>query len=75
MKNDNEITKSEINAERILKRIHVHDLDSGGVFTEITGSQGSGKTSVMLSFMDYTIRHYPEEKIFFLIATMDPFNL
>jgi hypothetical protein len=41
MKNDNEITKSEINAERILKRIHVHDLDSGGVFTEITGSQGS----------------------------------
>lgn len=65
MKNDNELSKSKINAERILKRIHVHDLDSGGVFTEITGSQGSGKTSVMLSFMDYTIRHYPDEKIFF----------
>jgi hypothetical protein len=74
MKNDNEITKSEINAERILKRIHVHDLDSGGVFTEITGSQGSGKTSVMLSFMDYTIRHYPEEKIFFSNCYNGPFQ-
>ena len=58
------LTKSQINAERILRRIHVHDLDSGGVFTEITGSQGSGKTSAMLSFMDYTMKHYPEEKIF-----------
>ena len=64
MKKEN-MTKSQINAEKILKRIHIHDLDSGGVFTEITGSQGAGKTSVMLSFMDYTMRHYPNEKIFF----------
>ena len=63
--NENNMTKSQINAERILKRIHIHDLDSGGVFVEVTGSQGAGKTSVMLSFMDYTIRHYPNEKIFF----------
>lgn len=61
---DFELSKSEINAERIFRRIHVHDLDSGGVFTEITGSQGSGKTSVMLSFMDYTIKNNPSEKIF-----------
>jgi hypothetical protein len=61
---DFELSKSEINAERIIRRIHVHDLDSGGVFSEITGSQGSGKTSVMLSFMDYTIKNYPNEKIF-----------
>ena len=59
-----ELSKSQINAERILRRIHIHDLDSGGVFTEITGSQGSGKTSVMLSFVDYTLKRYPEEKIF-----------
>jgi len=58
------VTKSEIVAERILKRIHVHDVDVGGVFTEITGSQGSGKTSVLLSFMDYTMKQYPDEKIF-----------
>jgi RecA/RadA recombinase len=60
----NELSKSEIIAEKILKRIHVHDIDSGGVFTEITGSQGSGKTSVMLSFMAYTMKNYPNEKIF-----------
>jgi len=70
MKNDenfkkNEMSKSEINAERILKRIHVHDFDSSGVFSFITGAQGFGKTSVMLSFMDYTIKNYPDEKIFF----------
>ncbi len=59
-----ELSKSEVNAERILKRIHIHDLDSGGVFTEVTGSQGSAKTSVLLSFMDYTMKQYPGEKIF-----------
>jgi len=58
------LSKSEINAERILKRCHVHDLDSGGVFSEITGCQGAGKTSDMISFMDYTIHHYSDEKIF-----------
>jgi len=68
------MSKSEINSERILKRIHIHDLDSGGVFTEITGSQGSGKTSVMLSFMNYTIRHYPQEKIFFSNCYNAPFQ-
>ena len=59
-----ELSKSEINAERILKRIHIHDPDSGGVFTEVTGSQGSAKTSVLLSFMNYTLEHYPGEKVF-----------
>jgi hypothetical protein len=58
------ISKSEIHAERILRRCHVHDLDSGGVFSFITGGMGTGKTSVMLSFADYTISHYPEEKVF-----------
>jgi hypothetical protein len=65
MKMENsELSKSEVNAERILKRIHIHDLDSGGVFTEVTGSQGSGKTSVLLSFMNYTMKQYSGEKIF-----------
>jgi GTPase SAR1 family protein len=59
------ITKSEYYAKRILKRCHVHDYDSGGVFSLITGMQGCGKTSVMLSFIDYTLRQYPNEKVFF----------
>ena len=44
---EKELSKSEINAERILKRCHIHNLDSGGVFSLITGSQGSAKTRNM----------------------------
>lgn len=60
-----DLTKSELNAERILTRINTHDYDSGGIFSECTGSQGSGKTSVLLSFVDYALKHYPDEKVFF----------
>lgn len=59
-----DLSKSEIIAERLLKRIHLHDFDSGGILSLITGGMGSGKTSTMLSFADYTIKHYPSEKIF-----------
>jgi hypothetical protein len=58
------ISKSEILAQRILTRIHVHDYDSGGVFSFITGGMGTGKTSTMLSFADYTLKHCSGEKIF-----------
>jgi hypothetical protein len=61
---DDEISKSEILAERLLRRCHVHDFNSGGILSLITGGMGSGKTSTMLSFADYTINHYPNEKIF-----------
>lgn len=61
---DNDITKSGIVAERLLKRCHVHDYDSGGILSLITGGMGSAKTSVMLSFVDYTLQHYPDEKVF-----------
>lgn len=59
-----DLTKSEVLAEKILKRCHIHDLDSGGVFSFITGGMGTGKTSTMLSFVDYTLLHYPREKLF-----------
>lgn len=61
----NKKSKSEKNAKRILRRCHIHDFDSGGVFTLITGMQGAGKTSVLLSFAEYTLNHYPDEKVFF----------
>lgn len=61
---DDDISKSEIIAERLLKRCHVHDFDSGGILSLITGGMGSGKTSTMLSFVDYTLKHNPDEKIF-----------
>ncbi|UCF12072.1 MAG: hypothetical protein JSW06_08520 [Thermoplasmatales archaeon] len=73
MKNENlfveneavDLSKSEINAERILRRCHIHDFDAGGVFSLISGSQGSAKTSVTLSFMSYTMKHHLDEKMFF----------
>jgi hypothetical protein len=65
LKNENnELSKSEVLAAKILKRCHIHDMDSGGVFTFITGGMGTGKTSIMLSFCNYTLLHYPDEKAF-----------
>ena len=61
---NDELSKSEIMAERLLKRIHIHDYNSGGILSLVTGGMGSGKTSVMLSFADYTLKHHPDEKLF-----------
>jgi Tfp pilus assembly pilus retraction ATPase PilT len=63
-KGEIDLSKSEINAEKIMRRIHTHNIDAGGILSLITGAQGSSKTSVMLSFMDYTIEHHKDEKIF-----------
>jgi hypothetical protein len=58
------VSKQEIIGQEILKRIHLHDINDGGVFTETTGSQGSAKTSILLSFTEYTLKNHPDEKIF-----------
>ncbi len=57
-------SKPEILGGKILERIHIHNFDSGGIFTLTTGSQGSAKTSVLLAFTDYDINFHPNEKIF-----------
>jgi len=62
---DIDLSKSEINAQRILARCHLRNQDEGGTFSLITGSQGAGKTAVLLSFMNYTLQHHAEEKVFF----------
>jgi len=59
------LTKSEVISRRILSQIHRPTLDSGGTFSVITGSPGSAKTSTMLSFCDYAMRHHPKHKLFF----------
>ena len=61
---EDELTKSEILSERILRRIHIHNYDDGGILSFTTGGMGSGKTSTMLSFAEYTLKHYPNEKLF-----------
>jgi len=59
------VNKKEVYAREILERIHVHSKDDGGIFSLTTGSQGSAKTSSMLSFLNYNIIHHPDEPIFF----------
>jgi len=61
---EEQISKSQIVAERLLKRIHLHSFDDGGILSLITGGMGSGKTSTMLSFAEYTLIHHPTEKVF-----------
>jgi hypothetical protein len=57
-------SKQEIIAAKIMRRIHIQDQDMGGIFSITTGGQGVGKTSAMLSFAEYTMQHYPNQKIF-----------
>lgn len=59
------VSKPEILGEQILKKILTHDYSSGGKYLEISGSPGSGKTSVMLTLLQYNLMHYPTEKCFF----------
>jgi len=58
------VSRLEIEAEKIMQRIHCQDKDEGGVLTQITGGQGTGKTSIMISFARYTWIHHPDQKIF-----------
>ena len=57
-------SKVEIEGERILKRMLKRDTDHGGIFSEVTGAQGSSKTSILLSFTKSTMLNHPNEKIF-----------
>jgi hypothetical protein len=69
------VSKQEILGKQILKRIHIHNKNDGGVFTETTGSQGSAKTSVLLSFTDYTLTHHPDEKVFWSECYRSPLQV
>jgi len=59
------VSKPEIQGQKIIQRILSRDMDHGGVLCQITGSQGSGKTSVLLALMNEVISEHPNEKIFF----------
>jgi hypothetical protein len=58
------MSKRKGKAKKIMKRIHVHDEDEGGIYSFTTGAMGSGKTAVMLSFLDYTLLHHKKDKVF-----------
>ena len=57
--------KNEQAYKNILERLHIHSKDDGGVFCLITGSQGSAKTSAMLSVAKYNMLYHADEPVFF----------
>jgi len=59
-----ERSKKERVGKELIDRITTEDDNLGGVFLEITGSQGSGKTSVMLALLLYFIQKFPKDKCF-----------
>ena len=61
---EEEVSKLEYFGKKLSERILQHNDEFGGVYVEVTGAQGAGKTSVMLSWMEYILLHYPDEKIF-----------
>ncbi len=68
-------SKGEILGNKIMKRIHIKNLDQGGVFTEGTGTQGSGKTGVMLGFAEYALQHHKKDKVFWSEVYNSPLQI
>lgn len=68
-------SKAEVLGNQILKRIHTKDTDQGGIFGEVTGSQGSSKTSVLLGFAEYALIHHPKDKIFWSEVYNSPLQI
>ena len=58
------IPKKEVMGEILVKKIFERDFSKGGQFIYVTGSQGSGKTSLALGFATKIIRDNPEELVF-----------
>lgn len=57
------LAKKTVNGAKITKRILERNPDNGAVAVEITGLQGSGKTSLELWFADTILKKYPEEMV------------
>lgn len=64
------MNKRKMYSRQIRDRIFKHDKHSGGTFSLITGSMGSGKTSALLTFYERTKEKDPNCKCFF----SNPYN-
>jgi len=57
-------SKPEIEGKNLIDRLLERSLDKGGIYSEVTASQGMAKTAVLLTFTDLTRKNHPNEKIF-----------
>lgn len=69
------VSKTEIEGRKIIDRTLGRDQDHGGVLAEITGAQGTSKTSTLLAFTNFTQIRHPEEKIFWREQTRAPLQI
>lgn len=69
------IDASFIAGKNILERIIACDSTLGGVLGAITGSQGSGKTGMMLGLSEILLQKHPEQKIFWSISYDSPMQI
>lgn len=69
------VSKSEVMGHKLMERVLTRNKDYGGILGEITGAQGTGKTSVLLSLTHRTIKRNPEEKIFWREQTNAPIQI
>jgi len=58
------VSKTEIEGERILRQLLGQRKEYGGAFCYITGAMGGGKTSAMLAWIMYTLKHHSDQKVF-----------
>jgi len=62
----------DVVGEIILQRIMLRDPSEGGVFFEVTGSQGSGKTSLIFNLVKKIMEVNPEELVFMRDSIQSP---
>jgi hypothetical protein len=83
MKNNIEETKKEVKEPKmvskleklgkdLLNQILVEDPNAGGQMVEITSGCGMGKTSVLLFFVLWFLKHYPQDKIIWNNSNFTP---
>lgn len=64
LKTKKKTPRKAVEGAKILNRIFERDFDKGAIFCEISGTMGSGKTSLSLGFADRIMKKNPDEIIF-----------
>jgi len=67
-------TKQDAVFVEIIDRIHTQNEDIGALFMEVTGIPGSGKTAVILTFLEDILLNHPNQKCFFYDTYKSPFQ-
>ena len=59
------MSKTNVIGKKLFEQLMARNYDHGGDLVEITGAQGTSKTSCLLTFCSFTMEKFPNEKNFF----------